>query len=154
MIDDRNRRAPTPSAPPPRPRDTDEALDRLQALETRVLVYEERTDNRLNHGAATMGEIKTVLGDLKPKRQSWLGATGIAIALAGTVFAAGRYPDRSELERSQEHAVSTVDDLRVQLQLLERELVRLRTALEGLEKRVDELRLSLDRTVERSRRKP
>jgi phage shock protein A len=152
---DRLLRAPSASIAPPRARSPEEALDRLQALETRVAVYEERTDNRLSQGAATIGELKGAVVDLRPKRGNLLGAS-LALAVAGIVFAAGRYPDRTELEHAQDRAIDAVEPLRVQLHALERELVRLRTAMEALEARVSELRqqMEIERQAGARRRKP
>lgn len=149
MSDDR-RRPPTASMPPPRPRSPDEAYDRLQALETRLAVYEERTDQRLSAGAATMGELKAAVSDLKPKRQALIPWAAVAIAIGGIIFRAGNYPDRVELDRVGERSAEEVGKLREEVRSLEREIVRMRTAVES---RDDDTKERLER-VERRQESP
>jgi hypothetical protein len=132
MPDDRHR-TPSPSHPPARPRSTEEAIDRLQALETRVLVYEERVNQRLNTGAATLAELQTTISDLKPKRQALVPWVAVAIALGGVIFRAGNYPDRSELDRVNERLVVQLEGLRGEVRSLEREMVRWRAEREAEE---------------------
>lgn len=131
MSDDDRRRLSTASTPPPRPRSPDEAYDRLQSLETRLAVYEERTDQRLSAGAATLGELKVAVSDLKPKRQALIPWAAVAIAIGGIIFRAGNYPDRTEVERVSERSAEQVTNLREEVRSLEREVVRMRTALEA-----------------------
>lgn len=136
MADERHS---TASQPPPRPRSESEAFDRLQALEVRVLVYEERTTERLNHGASAMAEFRGALGELRPKRQTLIPWAAVAIAVGGIVFRAGNYPDRMELEAVREASTAPLAEVRSELRSLERELIRVRTELDALAKRTDEL---------------
>jgi hypothetical protein len=141
-------RAPTVTTPPPRPRTESEVIDRLQALETRVLVYEERINQRLSAGAATIGEMKATLGDLTPKRQALIPWVAVAIALGGILFRAGNYPNRDELGKANERVIEQVEGLRGEVRSLERELVKLRTEVETQSARLAE---NIRRGEERSR---
>lgn len=145
MRDERHR-ASSASVAPPRPRSAEEAFDRLQALETRVLVYEERIDTRLTAGAVTMTELKSALSDLRPKRQNLLGAASLALAIAGIVFAAGRYPDRTELERTQERSADAVLEMSGKVHGLERDLVKFRVEYEA---RIEAMRVRIEQQAER-----
>jgi prefoldin subunit 5 len=133
------RQRPSPSSPPPRPRLPEEAYDRLQALETRVMVYEERVDSRLSHLAAAMQEMKTALSDLRPKRAAIVPWMAVAIAIGGIVFRAGNYPDRGELDGMRKAVVESIDTYRGEVRSLEKSLIELRGTLQALDRRLDDL---------------
>ena len=139
MTDDRNK---PPSHPPPRARNLEEAVDRIQALETRLLIYENRTNARLNHGAETFMQMERSLGELKPKRLALLPWVAVAIAIGGVVFRAGTYPTREELDRLNERVIDQIEAFRAELRNQERELIRsCSSPLESQEERLNRLEL-------------
>lgn len=123
-------RKPSPSSPLPRPQSNDEVIDRLQALETRVLVYEERITGKLEEIEENLRELHVVLSDLKPKRMALLPWIAIAITIGGIVFRAGNYPDRSEVEAMRNDMRGQIERVAGDLKSVEKETIRISTILE------------------------
>lgn len=154
MPDERMRHpsASQPPAPLPRPRDLDEALDRLQALETWMALHYQDTKARFDTGSATMGELKAAVSDLRPKRAALIAWAGPLIGIASIVFTAGGYPNRNEFDRAEERWEARIEAVRSDIRELEKEAVRGRGAIDGFQTALHAIGQRIDQVMAQARR--
>ena len=101
----------------------------------RLRLYEERTDARLRAGAETMDGLRQAIDELKPKpRSAWPFLTFgfvVALAMAGWIWQAARYPDRqdlAEVNRKIEIGNSKLVDIIIEQEKIRGAIVRLQEA--------------------------
>jgi hypothetical protein len=141
-----------PPAPLPRPRDLDEALDRLQALETWMALHSQDVKARLDAGAGTMGELKAAVHDLRPKRAALIAWAGPLIGVLSIVFTAGGFPNRSEFEKAGDRWEAQVEKVREDIRALEKEAVRGRGSIDAFQAELAAFGARLDQQLQQAQR--
>jgi len=119
-------------------------------------------EERLRLGSQTMDKlerrIETLETTTKVKPVSVIAVISILIAIGTPLltlaYAAGKYPDRYELEAARRQIDERLESIRVDIASLQRESIKVRTEVEGFSSRLVRLEETVDRLEKTLRRKP
>ena len=102
--------------------------------------------------------IETLETTTKVKPVSVIAVISILIAIGTPLltlaYAAGKYPDRYELEAARRQIDERLESIRSDIASLQRESVKVRTEVEGFSSRLVRLEETVDRLEKTLRRKP